>query len=123
MKIKVLIAATLFVASAGCKTKVDPNAFEGGAAATPSVETTPSATTADDEAGADASTALAPLQTSTAAPHAVAPTGGSHATTKPAVDPPECVQARSACGGGLTVRPTKQCQDAKFACFNKGGHL
>lgn len=129
MRAKIILSSfvvALVALAAGCKTKVDPGAFEGGAAATPSVETTPSAAATDsDAAPAASSDTLAPLQTG-AAPHPVAPTaggGGSHAVTKPATDPPECVEARSACGGGFSSRPTKACQNAKFACFNKGGHL
>lgn len=130
MRAKIVLSSfvvVIVVLALGCKTKVDPGAFEGGAAATPSVDTTPSAAAATDTDAAPAASSepLAPLQTG-AAPHVVAPAGGgggSHAVTKPATDPPECVQARSVCGGGLTSRPTKACQDAKFACFNKGGHL
>ena len=132
MRAKIVLSSFVVVglmAVGGCKTKVDPGAFEAGAAATPSVEATPSAAAANDTdaAPADSSAPLAPLQTG-AAPHPVAPAGGgggggSHAVTKPATDPPECAQARSVCGGGLSTRPTKACQDAKFACFNKGGHL
>ena len=132
MRAKIVLSSfvVLFgIVAIGCKTKVDPGAFDGGAAATPSVDTTPSAAAATDTdaAPAGSSEPLAPLQTG-GATHAVAPAGGgggggSHAVTKPATDPPECVQARSICGGGLSARPTKACQDAKFACFNKGGHL
>lgn len=130
MRAKIILSsfgALLVVAACGCKTKVDPNAFEGGAAATPSVDAVPSAATDSDAAADDASTALAPLQTGGA--HAVGPAvaGGSHATTKPATDPPECVQARApeCVGNGRTrvLHPSKACEDAKFACFNKGGHL
>ncbi|MGH7281504.1 MAG: hypothetical protein ACRELY_08285 [Polyangiaceae bacterium] len=129
MRAKIILSSFVVVVVAlagGCKTKVDPGAFEGGAAATPSVEATAAATdTADAEA--DASSDLAPLQTGAAHSLSPAAAGGSHATTKPATDPPECVQARSpACvGNGRTVllHPSKACQDAKFACFNKGGHL
>lgn len=131
MRAKIILSSFVVmvaVAVWGCKTKVDPGAFEGGAAATPSVEATPSASaTGDADASADASSDLAPLQTGAA--HTVAPAGGggSHTTTKPAVDPPECVQARSpeCVGRGVVrnLRPSKACVDAKNACFIKGGHL
>lgn len=121
----------LFVAGlsavGGCKTKVDPNAFEAGAAATPSAVDS-SAAAATDEAGAPAASgsgeALAPLQTSTAKAAATAPKTGSNATTKPATDPPECVQARATCGARvMTLTSRKDCEAQRSACFNKGGHL
>ncbi|MEO7113674.1 MAG: hypothetical protein ABI183_24760 [Polyangiaceae bacterium] len=126
VKIGVLFTSICFVVSAsGCKKKFDPNAFDAGASVVASASAAASATPPIDSSAAtdtgDAGDSLAPLvegKTHTA------PTGA----TKPKGDPSECVQAREWCN---TKPPAerhskegqKNCNDFRFACFNKGGHL
>jgi hypothetical protein len=134
-KIAVLCASVFFVTSAsGCKKKFDPNDFDAGAAASASATAAASATTppVDSSAAAaptDAGDGLAPLVEgkggATTTTHAA--TGGSGGA-KPHGEPSECVQARHFCnelppGERGKAANQKSCQDAKFACFNKGGHL
>ncbi|MEO8875194.1 MAG: hypothetical protein ABI461_06395 [Polyangiaceae bacterium] len=132
VKLGVLCVSLLSVTALACQKKIDPAAFEAGAA--PSTVAAVDSSAAVDEAGAAAAGSaepLAPLETGkpATAAHVAAtggavakPTAGSNATTRPAVDPPECANARNICNNvSLPVR--KGCKDATFACFNKGGHL
>ncbi len=125
--VPIAVLAFLAVApSIGCKTKVDPSAFDAGAVAVPSTEPSTAATAAVVET-VDAAEALAPLETGaakpTAAPAATAAKPKPSATAaKP--EPAECVDARSTCRTMMTTAAArKKCADATQACTAKGGHL
>lgn len=129
-KIAVLCISVLVVASAsGCKKKFDPNDFDGGAGAVASASAAASSATPPVDSSAatdtgDAGDGLAPLEIGKG--H-TAPAGGGGAV-KPKGDPAECVQARKFCNElppseRHTAANQKSCNDFRFACFNKGGHL
>lgn len=128
-----LVPVAVFVVLAaapalGCKTKVDPGAFDAGAAAIPSTEPSTATTAAAADTADAAAEALAPLETGAAKPTA-APTGTAakpkpSATAAKPADPPECVAARAACSGtgALTLAARKKCNEATAECEAKGGH-
>jgi hypothetical protein len=132
-KIAVLCASVfLLLGASACKKKFDPNDFDGGAAAAasgsaaaaasaPPVDS--SAATADN---ADAGDGLAPLQEGKT--HVAGATGAGGGGGGKPKDPPECAQARDWCNQlppaqRHTKQGEKNCNDFRFACFNKGGHL
>ena len=127
VKLGVLYVAALSFTVVGCQKKFDPNAFEAGApepSAPASASAAPVDTTTAD--AGDAGDGLAPLETGKGGAHPTAGAvgTGSHANTTAKVDPPECQEARKACNSRILTRAiTKQCNDSRFACFNKGGHL
>jgi hypothetical protein len=128
-KIAVLCGCVFLVMGvAGCKKKFDPNDFDGGASALASASAAASITPPVDSSAAtdtgDAGDGLAPLETGKA--HTA--TAGGGGAVKPKGEPAECVQARKFCNElppseRHTAANQKSCNDFRFACFNKGGHL